>query len=282
MLIDGYSGNNVSGARVGRTWDISKISNNTTTSVDLTFNWADNQKVDYTQSSGHKLYHWVSGQGWVVENPTPSSNSNGVTTFTNYSGTFSPFGIGDGVSSALPVEFLYFNSSCEENHLVLNWATASEHNNLQFIILTSEDGNVWKENGTVAGAGNSTEKIDYHYVISEKRGINYIKLIQVDIDWKSTEYGPYLTACYDQGIEFEVFPNPADELINLQIENKDSKSMATIRLIDLNGSIILQENVEYLKGVNNYRLELSNDLKGVYFVEFIENKTIHRKKIIIL
>jgi hypothetical protein len=220
------------------------------------------------ENKGWSQRTFTSGQGFV--------QTTGIT-------NFSPFGISSPEGGvALPVEFLYFNSSCDENNLVLNWATASEHNNLQFIILTSEDGNLWIENGTVAGAGNSTEKIDYHYVISEKRGINYIKLIQVDIDWKSTEYGPYLSSCYDQGIEFEVFPNPADEFINLQVENKDTKTTAIIRLMDLNGSEILKENVDFLRGVNNYRLDLTMDLKGVFFVEFIENKTIHRKKIIVI
>jgi len=227
-----------------------------------------NSTLSKWENKGWSLRTFTSGQGFV--------QTTGIT-------DFSPFGISSPEGGvALPVELIYFNSSCEENNLVLNWATASEYNNLQFIILTSEDGLNWKENGTVAGAGNSTEKIDYHYVISEKRGIQYIKLIQVDIDWKSTEYGPYLSSCHDQGIEFEVFPNPANESINIQVENNDTKTIAKIRLIDMNGSEILQENVDFLRGVNNYRLELSKDLKGLFFVEFIENKTIHRKKIIVI
>ena len=35
-------------------------------------------------------------------------------------------------------------------------------------------------------------------------------------------------------------------------------------------------------GTNNYQIELDDKFKGVYFIEFIADKKVYRKKIIIL
>jgi hypothetical protein len=269
MLVDGYSGNNVSGARVGRTWDISKITNNTTTSVDLTFNWADNQKVDYLENSAYKLYHWVSGQEWVVENPTPSSNSNGVTTFTNYTGTFSPFGIGDGVGNPLPVEFLYFNTNCEDDKTYLTWATASEHNNMYFAILASENGMDWVNKGLVHGAGNSNEKIDYTFILEDRNTYSFVKLDQVDMDGTTTTYGPFDISC-DNTQEVTIYPNPFEDHVILSLTSSKNDQV-DLSICSLSGQVVATEKMEVNKGNNKLFINTSELSSGAYILTLQHN-----------
>jgi hypothetical protein len=196
--------------------------------------------------------------------------------------SFSPFGISSPEGGvALPVELLYFNTSCDNNNVLLNWATASEHNNLQFVVLSSRDGLNWNENATIAGAGNSTEKIDYHFTIKDKSQIDYIKLLQVDFDGKITEYGPYATGCDDNEEEFKVFPIPVTDNLNIQVANRNHEASAEIRLIGLDGTIVLTKDVDFFKGINSYQISVNEEIKGVYFIEFIENNKILRKKIVI-
>jgi hypothetical protein len=68
----------------------------------------------------------------------------------------------------------------------------------------------------------------------------------------------------------------------LQVENNHADKQANLTLLASNGMVILSKNVAFNRGTNNYQIELDDKLKGVYFIEFIADKKVYRKKIIIL
>jgi hypothetical protein len=90
----------------------------------------------------------------------------------------------DNCGIALPIELISFEANLNANNQVdIFWSTASEQNNDFFTIERSIDGLNWEIVATVAGAGNSTNRIDYAaYDLRPLSGISYYRLKQTDYD----------------------------------------------------------------------------------------------------
>jgi hypothetical protein len=94
---------------------------------------------------------------------------------------------------ALPIELTEFTGYKTNEYNVLKWQTESEYNNSHFILERSTTGE-FTENDVVtivAGAGNSTQLINYNFIDKNApREINYYMLTQVDYDGNFKQYGP--------------------------------------------------------------------------------------------
>jgi len=83
----------------------------------------------------------------------------------------------------LPVELINFEANKINGKVQLNWTTASENNNDQFIIEQSNDNLEYKEIGAVAGAGTSNTLNQYSFLHDQPFvGINYYRLKQLDLN----------------------------------------------------------------------------------------------------
>lgn len=110
----------------------------------------------------------------------------------------------------LPVKLIYFNVKAEGKKAHLSWQTATEQNSDRFDIERSTDGLHFEKIGWVKAAGNSTSHIDYNYFdISPKKGINYYRLKEVDID-NSLQFSEIKTAYFGDDIVFALSNNPTN------------------------------------------------------------------------
>ncbi len=83
----------------------------------------------------------------------------------------------------LPIELLSFTHQVAPGQVILKWETATEINNDYFTIERSGDMVAWEVIGTVAGAGNSNQKLSYQLVDHMPRqGLSYYRLKQTDFD----------------------------------------------------------------------------------------------------
>ena len=89
-----------------------------------------------------------------------------------------------GTPIPLPVELLYFTVKEDVDHIIFDWATASEINNEYFEIEKSIDGIVFSTISFLEGAGNSTNII--YYSIKTITHSGYFRLKQVDYDGTTT------------------------------------------------------------------------------------------------
>jgi len=106
-------------------------------------------------------------------------------------GTWTGFQATANMITPLPVELLYFETRHYPLFNVLNWATASESNSLNFVVEHSTDGETWIPIGIKPAAGYSAEKITYTYLhIYKEHVINYYRLVQYDVDGAYKIYGP--------------------------------------------------------------------------------------------
>ena len=169
------------------------------------------------------------------------------------------------VTALTPVELITFTANKESNAVALNWTTLSEENNAGFEIEKSVNGKDFEVIGTVEGAGNSIEQIDYKFIDKNpSQGVNYYRLKQTDFDG-TYEYSDVVAIEFDAKIEASIFPNPAAEQLTISTAIQD---MVNIRIVNIYGQVVFQKT-QYIDNqldlniadlpVGNYFLQITND-----------------------
>lgn len=124
--------------------------------------------------------------------------------------------VGPGCST-LPIELISFDGHLYNGDVVLEWQTATEHNNDYFIIERSYDGEIWNKIKEVDAAGNSTITLSYLVVDEDaKTGINYYRLTQVDFDGQYETFSPIAVQINSTTDCDYQFLNLSGQIIDLQ------------------------------------------------------------------
>ena len=177
-------------------------------------------------------------------------------------------------NGALPVELLSFDGVCNESSITLNWSTASEYNSDYFEILKSRDGQLWNSIDKITASGFSNQLISYSTIDSEKSDVyNYYKLLQVDKDGQSKEYGPINVICnVNTKGYFSVFPNPTSG--SFQVIVNDVNLMGNSKLIikDTKGSEILTKELDIKYGINAIFVDDLKNSSGIYYIYLVNEK----------
>ncbi|MFQ3578806.1 MAG: hypothetical protein SNJ71_01530 [Bacteroidales bacterium] len=99
-------------------------------------------------------------------------------------------------NSTLPISLLYFKASQADNSILLEWASATEHNNDFYSIEKSTDGVIFTEIGKLKGIESS--KIATYYSTQdnniEPNTMYYYRLYQTDLDGTKTQAGETISA----------------------------------------------------------------------------------------
>lgn len=165
----------------------------------------------------------------------------------------------------LPISLTSFTAKPIDKTILLNWKTASEINNKSFEIQRSADGEAFTTITTVNGAINSDTEKSYSFTDENPfAGTNYYKLVQFDLDGKSTSK----TITVDSKLETaQVFVSTTNSSVDLNISSPDN-SKAKVFLYDLEGSRIAEKSLGLTKG--NNILSFSEALSpGIYFVSLV-------------
>ncbi len=178
----------------------------------------------------------------------------------------------------LPVSLLSFEAILEEDVVVLEWVTESEINNDRFEVHKSTDGRSWNRIDQVSGAGNSRIKQYYQswdYDLFE--GTAYYKLIQVDFDGKSEEFGP-VTITYD-GMQknIKVFPNPFDTDFTIDLGTEISEEV-TVKLFDVSGKLYYSNSL--IPQFGTIKVFPDNLKLGVYLLNVQSSRFNHSEKML--
>lgn len=228
------------------------------TDITLDFRYIDNSvELNYVSEMEIKAYNWYSS-AWHFLGSSIDTSMNWISVpGLKGLGTFS-FGAG----SLLPVSFLSFEAELIDNRVVqLNWATATEINNDYFTIQRSKDGLIFEDLGTVKGAGNSTNILNYNFLDKEPlTGLSYYRLKQTDFDGQF-DYSPIRSIIIAPQIDLEIYPNPLSG-VNLKIDG--ISSLSTFQLFDLSGKLIYEAPLEPDSKNSTINLYLDNLVAGFY------------------
>lgn len=102
-----------------------------------------------------------------------------------------------GTGIILPIELAELNAFYDGKNIVIEWATASEHNNSYFTVQKTYDGRAFEDIGQIAGAGNSQTLQQYSLIDPYPyRGTSYYRIKQTDFDGKF-EYSNVVSVTID-------------------------------------------------------------------------------------
>jgi hypothetical protein len=280
VFLNGTSGTLVTSPVVTRTWDISKSTSNSGLGVGFVFEWNSGEVSNGSLTNPFLNHH--TGSNWEIPNVTSTSSGNNLSV-TGYTGTFSPFAIGNG-ESALPIEILSLTANCNSNETKIEWQTASEHNTSHFVVERSIDGIEWENLGEVASAGNSTITLNYSFIDASllARALSYYRLLQVDFDGVSEKYGPVSNNCEAiKPFELEIAPNPNTGNFTLKVATKRSQEM-DVRIYHTDGKEVANEIISATEGTSLHYLNMEYLAAGIYTLYVQHEGGIISRKIVIL
>lgn len=185
--------------------------------------------------------------------------------------------VGMGTDCLLPVELSNISIQAKNNAAELTWTTAQEINNDYFAVQHSTDAREFTTIGEVAGAGNSSESLDYSFVHkTPAQGMNYYRLQQFDFDGHST-YHEVLSVNFDRKGEVSIYPNPAKENITVALK-KEFANNGIVEVISQTGKVVVTQALAaqtIAQSINTADLAA-----GIYFVRIINGNEVITKRFV--
>ena len=238
--------------------------------VTMQFQWNGTDEATGFVRSSCFMSHYTNSAWEKPGTDGSASGSNPYTfTYSNYTGTFSPFGMG-GSGGPLPVELLYFKARNQNGTGRLSWATASEINNDYFTIEKSTDGKNFETIGKIRGAGNSQQILKYMFTDSNlDDGINYYRLKQTDYNGEFSYSDIEIISDFKENenkIKLSLYPVPASDFINVELNSiVDLKTQ--IQIVNILGTTVSEKSLTLQRGYNHFEMEVNNLPEGVYFIQ---------------
>jgi hypothetical protein len=175
---------------------------------------------------------------------------------------------------ALPVSLLNFTAKPIANKQVaLNWSTANEVNNKQFLVERSSDGRAFDVIGNVvvAAAANGGSA---NYNMTDKTpayGDNYYRLKQVDKDGRFTYSAVRKVSIVGK---ISVYPNPAARQIT--VTSVTGKSLLSIEMFNADGKLVYSDkNLSSSSSI----IQISSLPAGMYVVQVNDGSEVFTEKI---
>ena len=78
----------------------------------------------------------------------------------------------------------------------------------------------------------------------------------------------------------KVYPNPCSDIVNINFNNKNDDSNVIVNIYDVKGNMLLNNRYKINKDNNSISINVSNLLKGIYFMEINTGTTSYIKQII--
>jgi len=115
--------------------------------------------------------------------------------------------------------------------------------------------------------------------------------------WCDSTGGPYRSAVWTAPIfwtqptsiriegglvinNLSIYPNPSRDIFNVSFTSKDKQDLR-VRILDIIGEELINENLEQFIGEYTKQINLSDQAKGIYFLEIETNDGIINKKLIL-
>ncbi len=174
----------------------------------------------------------------------------------------------------LPVTLLNYEVTLQNTGVVkLQWQTASETDNKEFIISQSVDGKQFNVVGNVASFGNTTSGNNYTFFDKKPvNGVNYYRLEQKDVNGKITDLGVRVVNVSLTDNKVKVYPNPTQDIINVEFV---AGFYNQIQLIDSNGKILKQISLD--SSITQTTINLNNLAPGIYLLKLNGNIPLVKK-----
>jgi len=149
----------------------------------------DNNDGSYV--SGYPIFHYTNYNTTTSQRTMKYGAQDGSMGPTSGSRFYARPDIKFCTVTALPIELTSFEGHNSGSRNMLQWITATEHNNAYFTLErgTYTESMQWSYVTTIPGAMNSNQETYYHYTDTQfESAINYYRLTQTDTDGQSESF----------------------------------------------------------------------------------------------
>ena len=163
------------------------------------------------------------------------------------------------LSSPLPLVWLSFTATKQNQSALLQWITAQEQNTRNFTIQHSSNGINWAGISTLPAAGNSSSSRNYSYVhTAPVTGINYYRILQTDMDNRNSYSDLRVLKFTTTDESFSIIGNPVtNDILTVQVNTATSLALYTT-----DGKLMWQEQVN----AGTKYIDVSRYAKGTYLL----------------
>jgi len=191
---------------------------------------------------------------------------------------------GGGDPFITPVELVSFTGKQYEKGIKLEWETATELNNLSFIIQRSNDGTSFYNIGNIKGNGTST--IRHQYQFNDElllTGTYYYRLRQTDFDGSAAMSDIIKVSFYPNKNDLiQNYPNPFNPQTKISYILA-SASKVTVKIFNILGKEIKILVDKYEEGgIHEIYFDGSDLSSGIYFYQLIAGDYSSTKKMLLL
>ena len=77
-----------------------------------------------------------------------------------------------------------------------------------------------------------------------------------------------------------IYPNPSSDIFNVSFTSIDKQDLR-VRILNIIGEELVSENLEQFIGEYTKQIDLTNNAKGIYFLEITTNNGVVNRKLIL-
>ncbi len=168
-------------------------------------------------------------------------------------------------SGVVPINLISFSGINKGSENIIEWATASEQDNMYFELERSKDGINFENLATIPGAGVSNIRKNYSH-IDEVPFANstFYRLKQTDGNGQATYSGIIRIRTSNNKPEITLFPNPASDFVNIAFGGNNSERR-TVEVYDVTGRVLLKTTMRS----SNEKIGIAHLLPGVYYISVV-------------
>ena len=132
----------------------------------------------------------------------------------------------------------------------------------------------WNEVGVIAGEGNTNTQATYNWTDDNPfNGVSYYRLAQTDYDGTIKRFDPIAVTCESSITGYSVYPNPANEVLNIDVELTNYQGDdVVVEIMDIKGRIVQSQSADLNRGFNHLEVDISEIPSGVYMINFSGTK----------
>jgi hypothetical protein len=182
-----------------------------------------------------------------------------------------------GLLAPLPVKFLGFTVTKNNNAAILNWSVENEDAaSDKYEILRSTNGFDFETIATIAAKNNGSNTNTYSFTqdnLSTIRntGVIYFRIKQIDKDGKAVITEIKNVRLTGKGLTIGVYPNPIKQVANVSFD-LEKEADVILSVLDASGKQIITNQFQGFKGPNIKSLDMAKLASGSYLLK-IQNGT---------
>jgi hypothetical protein len=244
-------------------WNIDRTG---TSNPNIKFYYNSGSLVDGSQA---KIAHF-NGVDWDdIGRDSYGADVNGNFIAQNTISTFSPFTFG-GAAGVLPILLQSFNGTLQNNTSTLQWKTSCEFAGDKFELQYSTDGinfvGIYTEDAIGTCVGNL-----YSYMHTDaKASVNYYRLVLKTIDGSAKFSNIIALKSLKKAFDIKLVSTNTNEQLCYSI-SAVSTGNAIIRIANMQGQLLLKENVNYNAGTQINYINTNKLSKGMYLISIVTN-----------